>query len=275
MNGYKIILTGLLFFIWVFYGNAQKDLLQGINLGGEVGFSRLITELPKDLSGGINEFDNIANIAFDLQLSKYLAPHWEVGIGFNNAILKGYAENPDFSAEGITNTGLVSIGELDEPVEYKSRLLGQDIFFRYFFKRMDEQDHFNLNPFLKFGGGYINYMSELTLVNTGEIVPGTGKYQVKLTTGSLKFGTGFKAYLTDRFNLIASLDFNLVDYDYLDVVHNYTESKENTESAERLEVIGIYSEFKIGIYFNITQFEAGKGRRKKYGIPEYIPFSPK
>ncbi|HCE58051.1 MAG TPA: hypothetical protein DER09_09560 [Prolixibacteraceae bacterium] len=270
MNMLRFFITQLfLFIIFISTCNAQKDLLQGINLGGELGISRFLTELPMDFSGAISEFDHKTNLTFDIQLSKYVAPHWEVGTGFNNAVLSGYAETPDFSAEGVSNGGLVNIGELDGPVEYKTRLLGQDFFVRYFLIKVDEQDHLNINPFLKFGGGYINYMSELIDLNTGEVVPGTAKYQVKLTTASMKLGTGFKTYLSDRLNLIASLDFNFVDYDYLDVVHNYS------ESGERLKVTGIYTEFKIGLYINITQFEAGKGRRKKYAIPEYLPFSPK
>lgn len=258
-----------IFFAAVTTCNAQKDLLQGINLGGEIGFARLLAEFPKDFSGAISEFDNKSAISTDFQLSKYLAPHWEVGAGINMAVLKGYAENPDFSAEGVSRRGIVSIGELDEPVEYMSRMVGQDLFCRYFFKQVDEQDHFNVNPFFKFGGGFINYISELKYVSTNDYVPGTQKSPVKLTTGNLKLGTGFKSYLSGRFNLIASMDFSFADYDYLDVVHNYT------ESGERQKVIGVYSEFKIGLYFNVTQFEAGKGRRKKYAIPEYIPFSPK
>lgn len=262
----RSIITAFFFFFSVTICLAQKDLLQGINLGGELGVSRLLTEMPKDLSGTINEFDNQSGLSYSIQLSKYVTPHWELGTGLNGATIRGYAENPDLSAEGVYTPGIISIGEIDEPLEYKNTLNGQDFFIRYFFKDVTSQDHFNFNPFLKLSGGYINYNSELIYSDSGEIVQGSQKNQLKLTTGLFKLGTGFKAWLSNRFQLITSLDFCFVDYDYLDVVHNYT------EEGERQGVIGIYGEFKMGFYFNVTSFEPGKGRSKKFSIPEYLPF---
>jgi hypothetical protein len=267
MIGIKHLIAVLAFLYLSIASIAQKDLLQGINLGSQLGFSGLATELPKDFSGMINEFDNQAGLSYTLELSKYVSPYWEAGTGLNSSLLQGYAENPELSAEGVYTPGIISIGEIDEPLKYKNQLTGQDFFVRCFFKNVADQNHFNINPFLKFGGGYINYKSELTYATSAEIVPGTRKDHLKLTTGLLKLGTGFKAFISGRLQLITSLDFCFVDYDYLDVVHNFT------EEGKRQGVIGIYAEWKVGLYFNVTRFEAGKGRSKKFATPEYLPFS--
>lgn len=259
-----------LFSIIVVNSFAQISFLGGLNIGGQIGFSRINTELLKDFSETINEFDNKAGLAFNAEFSKYVYPQWEIGTSINYSNLSGENFSPSFSAEEYH---AVFIGNsITKPVEYSNRLLGQKFFLRYYFRNISRRNwKFSFNPYLTSGVGYINYKSKFNFIDTPDDIifgKGTGDYPLELTTDVFYLGAGFKTYLSPRLNMITSFNINSVNYDFLDVVHNYD------QNGNRLKIWGIYSELKIGIVFSLTSFKAGKGRNRKNSIQEYNPFTP-
>jgi hypothetical protein len=164
----------------------------------------------------------------------------------------GNTYSPEFSAEGI-QAGIPS--EINDPVEYKNKLLGLNFFLRYFFKPVGSESVFN--PFIGAGGGFKNYNSKFKYIDApdDELIFGKGTDgYTKLSTPIFFVGTGFKTSLSSHFYLVTSVDFNLVNYDFLDVMHNYI------EDGSRLGIIGLYTDFKVGIFYN---FMGSNGKNNK------------
>jgi len=264
----KYLCFAFMLLLYAEKGVAQNSIFDGWNIGAKIGGSRMIGEFPYDFSGAITEFDYNIGLAFDAELSKFLSEHWEVGFDINHTNLNGEVENPSFSAEGHHP----SFDDLlNKPVEFDNKLLGQKFFFRYYFKNVSEgSDGFHMNPFIRGGVGFLRYNSRVKYVDADDddLIFGKGqdKYYLELSTAVFTLGTGFKTTLSQKFYLLASLDFNAVGYDFLDVVHNYE------ENGDRLNLLGVYTEFKIGIFYNITGYKPGKGRSQKSAIQQYLPF---
>jgi len=247
-------------------GYSQNSAEGGINMGIKVGGSKLLAEIPNGFSQIINEFDNKTGFASAYEISKFITPHWEIGaeIGYSN--LNGNTDTPEFSAEGF-QTGIPP--DITEPVEYINKLFGQNLFFRYFFKPADSESAFI--PFIRAGGGNLNYNSKFKYVDApdNDLLFGKGtEGYTKLSTPVFFLGTGFKTSLSSQFYMVTSIDFNMVNYDFLDVVHNY----DNT--GNRLQIIGLYTEFKIGIFYNFSK-SGGDRKNKNSGSSksEHLPFS--
>jgi hypothetical protein len=267
-------------FILTFYSvsiiniiNAQVFSQSGINTGVKIGVSKLLGEIPYGFSEIINEYDNKTGFSADLEFSKYLSPHWEVGseIGFSN--LMGNTFTPEFSAEGLQD-GIPA--EIIEPVEYSNKLLGQNLFFRYFFKPYDSESLFV--PFVRAGGGYLSFHSKFKYIDAPDndllFGKGTAGYS-NLTIPVFFLGTGFKTPISQHIYLVTSIDFNMVNYDFLDVMHNYS------DEGNRLELIGLYTEFKIGIFYNFNKSGDNKSKQNNQNTSQkgslsansYLPFS--
>lgn len=246
-----------------------------INVGFKVGGSKLLGEYSSGGSGFINEFDNKTGFAFAFEVSKYISPKWEIGVDFANSNLNGSTYNPEFSAEGV-QVGIPV--EINDPVEYENKLVGQNIYFRYFFKPYKSESFFI--PFLKAGGGYLNYTSKFKYIEAPEddLLFGKGKEgYTDLSTPLFVFGTGIKSTVSPNIYVLTTVDFNFVSYDFLDVVHNYSADK------VRQQITGIYTEFKIGIYYTINNPNAKEKKEKKSNNKDkkgssakssYLPFSP-
>jgi hypothetical protein len=264
-----IILTLSLILIFnVVY--AQNFSNSGINFGAKIGVSKLLGEIPYGFSEIINEFDNKVGFASAFEISKYLSPHWEIGTEIGYSVLNGNTFSPDFSAEGL-QAGIPA--EIADPVEYKNKLFGQNFFFRYFFKPAFSESAFV--PFIHAGGGYLNYNSIFKYIDASkdDLLFGKGSEgYTKLSTPVFLLGTGFKTPLSSHLYLLTSIDFNMVNYDFLDVMHNYS------NDGNRLELIGLYTEFKIGIFYNINKSDGNKNkenRNKNRGSSSagYLPFA--
>lgn len=245
-----------------------------LNVGGKIGVARLITET--DFSTGGNEFYNHPGIAFDFEVSKYLSPHWELGAEFERTVLNGDNDLPYFSANGIHP---VHVPPVTEAVEYQNKLTGQNVFLRFFIRPADEG--FKFAPFLKAGIGYKNYKSELKYKeppldpDAKQLIFGKGSVgQANLSTAVFSSGLGFKTSITQQVYLLANFDLNMVHYDFLDVVHNYD------TAGDRSDVYGIYSQFKIGVFYTIKGEPKEKSSKKesrrkhKTPSPKYLPFAP-
>lgn len=239
---------------------AQKQNTSGLNFGAKIGASTLLSEIPYDFSKTINEFDNKAGLAYSFEVSKYISTRWELGFEWNFSNLRGSTYSPEFSAEGI-QAGIPA--EITEPVEYNNNLNGPSIFFRYYFKPVTEEVYFN--PFIRLGIGLLHYKSTFSYIDTEEVIFGTDKVGSNVNTPVLNLGTGFKTSLSPRAYLVTSIDFNMVNYDFLDVVHNFD------AEGNRQKLFGLYLEFKVGIFYNIL-LKTKKKSKSKYSATGFMPF---
>lgn len=250
---------------------AQNFSQSGFNVGAKAGVSKLLGEIPYGLTEIINEFDNKVGIASAIEISKYISPRWEIGSEIGYSILNGNTFSPEFSSEGI-QAGIPA--EINDPVEYSNKLFGQNIFFRFFFKPAGTKSAFN--TFIRAGGGYLNYNSKFKYIDAldEDILFGKGADgYTKLSTPLFFIGTGIKTSLASNFYLISSIDFNMVNYDFLDVMHNYS------NDGIRLEMIGLYTEIKIGIFYkfgksNSENNNKNRSRHNSKASNSYLPFSP-
>ncbi len=247
--------------------NAQNFFSSGLNAGVKGGASLLMAEIPYDFSHKIIEFDNKFGFSIDAELSKYLSSHWEVAISFNLSALNGESQNSSFSAEGHHPA---FIEPITEPVEYNNILTGQNIFFRFYLLPLsNSSEKVNMYPFISAGIGYLNYRSKFQYIdpNDGEIIFGKGvDGYTSLSTVNYSLGGGIKTSLTSKLYMITSMNINLVPYDFLDVVHNYD------GDGSRLDLIGVFAEFKVGIFYSLTPFTSGEGRNKKSPSQDFLPF---
>lgn len=249
---------------------AQDFSNSGLNLGVKIGGSRLLGEIKNDFSGIINEFDNKLGIASGFEVSKYLSSRWEMGVKIDYSVLNGNTYSPEFSAEGI-QWGIPS--EITEPVEYKNKMLAFDILARYYFKNANSE--LKINPFILFGGGYLNYNSIFKYISApkNEVIFGKGSEgNTVLSTPVIFLGTGIKTPVSKKMYLITSIDFNFVNYDFLDVMHNYS------TDANRLKVTGLYTSLQIGIFYNIhlkgnKNNSQNKSKNGRISNNSYLPFS--
>ena len=251
-------------------GYSQNFSESGINLGVKAGGSKLLGEIPYDFSQIITEFENKTGLSATFEISKYISPRWEIGaeIGYSN--LNGSTNTPEFSAEGFQ---YAMPDELNDPVEYINELFVQDFFFRYFFKQANAESAFI--PFIRFGGGLLNYFSKFKYIDASDddLIYGKGKEgYTKLSTPVFFLGSGFKSTISSKFYMVTSIDFNFANYDFLDVVHNYD------SSGNRIDLLGLYAEFKVGIFYTTGvsgSKSKGKSKNKLSGSPGsgYLPFS--
>lgn len=271
MNHSRLKYTLLPLFIFYFItGKTQDFSNSGINIGAKIGISRLLTET--DFSQSFSEFNNHSGLSADFEVSKYMTPRWEIGAELDFSNLNGENDNPNFSANGWHAAFVTPI---TEPVEYTNKLNGLNFFFRYFIKPADTGSKFA--PFVRAGIGYINYASEFKYKSPAEptnngIIFGKGvEDYLHLSTEVIKLGTGFKTSLSSQIYLLTNFDLNVVTYDFLDVVHNYD------SEGNRLNLIGIYPEFKLGIFYSTKNlnFEKAKkrSRKKNHTSNKFLPFS--
>lgn len=245
---------------------AQSVINAGVKLGG----SKLLGEIPTDFSGVINEFDNKIGFATALEFSKYLTQNWEIGVEIGYSNLNGSSQLSEFSAEGLQE-GIPA--NISDPTEYKNKLFGQNAFLRYYFKPASSNSVFI--PFLRMGLGYLNYYSQFKYIASAsdDLLFGKGSEGYnKLSTPVSILGTGFKSTISKELYVVSSIDLNIVNYDFLDVVHNY-----NNES-QRIKIIGLNAEFKVGIFYTINKTESknnqkGKKKNSNPGTFDHLPFA--
>ncbi len=272
-------LSNYIILAFVFISSVSNGLFAQslINVGVKMGGSKLIGEIPKGSTGIINEFDNKTGFAFAFEISKYISPRLEIGVDFVNSNLKGNTYNPVFSAAGVQGEFPY---EISDPVEYENKLVGQNIYFRYFFKPYSSESYFI--PFIKAGGGYLNYNSKFKYIEApkDDILFGKGMGKdgnTNLSTPVFVIGTGIKTTISRNIYLLTTIDFNMVNYDFLDVVHNFDDNK------KRQQITGVYTEFKIGVFYTVSipgakekkdKKNNGKNKRGSSNENSYLPFSP-
>jgi len=237
----------------------------GVIIGSNIGTSMILTEVSPDFSTRVNEFNHQPGFIFEPELNKLIGNHLEVGTTFTLTFLKGKTDNPEFSAEGFH---VSMINPITEPVQYKTRLMGQRFYLGYYFRSFEKINHpYEIEPFIRGGGGYFYYLSDFSYQDPDlGVIFGKGVNGYATLTTSVFFGTaGVKMYLSPNIFVNSSFTVNYVTYDFLDAVHNYN------ELGERSDYRGIYADFKIGIFYQFTAKGVKSGRTGTPGA--YLPFS--
>jgi hypothetical protein len=267
----KLIISTILIF-FNFLVHAQKISESGFNLGLKLGVASMLGEIPNGSFAIVKEFDHQPGFDAAIEISKDITPRIQTGIEAGVTILNGNTNSPEFSAEGINNPGLISIGEIDAPVKYQNVLSNIVIVGRYYVRNIKTESAFN--PFLSVGGGLLNYNSLLQFVESGETIVGKGQgNNNRLSTAVFRIGAGFKTTLSNKMYLITASDFNFVGYDFLDVVHNYD------SLGERQKMRGLYVGVKAGLFFNFgnsgkSQGKTSSGKKSgNSGGSEHLPFA--
>ena len=241
-----------------------------IRITGKLAISQLMAELQSDFSGGPREFDNQPGFGYGIEISKQLSANWEIGAEFLMATLKGEAASPDFSAIGYHHSMMTPI---TDPVEYKSQLFSKKIFVQYNFILNSHKN--NTNPFIRAGIGVLPYKSELRYKDdrSDAIIFGkkVGDYEEsKVSTAVYTLCPGIRTKVSSGVEFMAAVNLNMVNYDFLDVVHNYD------EKGNRLDLKGIYADVMVGIILLINdsgRFDVvSKRKGRKTGNRAYLPF---
>lgn len=256
------ILYFLLFTCGFQVNSKAQKITDGINISLKYGRSKLLAEVASDLSGHINEFTNEYDDSYDLELSKNVGKHWELGIEIGSSNIKGNTDTPNFTAEGYHYA--IPSGMTD-PVEYSNKLSSEKILVRYNFLAQSKES--KINPFLNIGLGHMSYKALLKYKDSagGDYIFGkkTGTHKdIKTTTAVYMAGAGIKIRISPNISTIAVANFNAVPYDLLDVVRNYN------SAGERIDIFGVYTDLKIGI-----SYSPGNTKKKKTTHPS-LPFAP-
>lgn len=270
-RGQSIFLVILLIISWestAQIGKHRHENTKGLNLSLKAGGSMLITEIYSDFSGAVNEFHHQPGPGFGAELSKYFSGNIEAGTELSFSWLRGGNHAPRFSANGICH---YMTEPVTEPVQYTTRLYGPKIFARYhFLPRLKESP---VNLYLKAGVGILFYESELFYKYRTEnkFIFGKGLGENKTTQVSnvvYILGSGFCYNVGPRVKFITSLNLNFVNYDFLDMVHNYD------EAGNRRQITGLFSELNIGITIQLEKSMVPFMRKVKKSYPvKHLPFA--
>lgn len=252
----------------VHLGAFTQNPTSGIIVGTKIGMAKLITEVTPDFKEHLTEFNNKNGIAIDMEVSKLLFNHWEIGTDVSLTNLKGETDNPDFTAEGIHYRMKEPI---DDPVKYSNRLIGQKFFIGYYLRSFDNITvTWMPEPFFRAGIGYIQYGVELKYKDPelGSIFgKGAGKFTDLSTSSMVLFlSAGVKNYISPNFFINTTFTCNYTNYDYLDGVYNYY------SDGTRADLRGIYTELKFGFFFQSNGSGKGSGRGKG-NMKNPLPFS--
>lgn len=230
----------------------------GIIFGTKAGLSSFTTEINNEFEKQPHEFEHGWSPAFDIEISKLFGKHFEIGMQPGYSLLKGNVQDPQFSAEGWH----ASMPEpINDPVEYHNQLYGVKFFGSYYFRRFERyQNKWRLEPFVRGGAGWIEYVSKLYYQDDPDNLifgKNTEQYdEVNLATFVIYGAAGIKTYLSDNLFINISYALNYTNYDFLDVVHNYT------PTGEDANLKGLYSEIKIGIFYHSNGGGKSKGGPK-------------
>jgi hypothetical protein len=245
-------------------GNAK-----GIYFTSKLGSSMLGTEFYSDFSGNVTEFSNRPGPSFGFEISKYITENFEAGADLSFFWLRGENDSPDFSAIGFHATMMEPI---TDPVEYTTRLYGPKIFTRYHLNLSNSRKAHPVSIYFKTGFGILFYESELFYKyrNDNEIIFGKGigaNKTSKVSNAVYVLGSGFTYAISNRIDLNTAINFNFVNYDFLDVVHNFD------SQGNRQNILGLFSDLTIGLSVKLDKSMVPFTKNKvKSPPPEYRPF---
>ena len=233
-------------------------------ISGRTGTALLLKEITPDFKFLENEFRHQSGLTVDFSISNNIKNRWEPGIIFSAYRLSGQSDLPDFSAVGNHHA---FINLYQSPVEYVTVSTSISGFIRYYFLNNSgkRKNSVYLQPYAEIGAGMNYFFTEL-----GYSVPPEGISQIIFYKGTQKSGPGpgnvaqiiaglgAKAILPGNVDLLISLNTDIVNYDCLDTVHNYTNEKRNHASS-------IVPKFLIGVTIPISSNDISN---------RHMPWSP-
>ena len=192
-----------------------------------------------------NNLGYTANIAF----TKVFVKRLETGLGLDVSSFKGKNLSPEFSANGFHND---FIPPVTKAVKYSTQLLTPLFIARYHFREISppKRGRYYLNGFIEAKVGIAFLFTELAYVapqpDQSIFVKGKGRQPVPGFNALYSVGTGFRIDIDRKWGVLAIFDINMVNYDCLDAVHNYT------ISGSRLDLKGTYTRLMIGMSYSLN-----------------------
>ncbi len=230
------------------------------------GVTVLATEYVSGIGALQNEFNHQPGLLVDFSLSRTLGKHWEVGLGMNFSQIHGRSDLPEFSANGI-HPEFMTLYQL--PVKYQTLSQYYYLFGRWYFREYAETQcyHVRLDPFVELSGGFNVLINSLKYesIPPGETTDvifekGQGARPHPGDVPGFSTGIGTRINFAGHINLITALNFDFMDYDNLDAVHNYD------DKGQRLKAIGILTRFTVGVVIPLSNRLTGK--------KPYMPWAP-
>jgi len=281
----------------------------------QVGRSALLSEMLKDFSGISNDMNNLSDWAFNVQLAKMVYDRMDVGFEFGVSNFRGYKNNPSNVNYLMRYFYFHTEGKDFQPysIYYDSDITNFTLFTRYNFINFSSfaRGYLNLNLYAKVGLGMIFISTEMGYKDKANYeftglehplyVKGRYSNMEKSSHVILSGGLGLNYQLTERIFFSGESNFQLLNADYVDGVHNYDSSlTPNMDLAEashhRVQVYDITGKFLIGItyFFNLdthhqlrmsalpwydsryrSYFSKYHNPKANKAFEEYLPFSHK
>jgi hypothetical protein len=225
------------------YGQANSGWKRGNNwfISGSTGMAILAGEATKGFELLPNEFIHSPGFAFNFDIGRTFGNQWESLLRLNAYTLFGKSSRPDFSAVGYQSS---LPGQLDQlPVEYITPNSSASIILRYMFKdnSRGQSRKARFHPFAEAGLGIHSFTSELRyqIAPFNEESPVISKIKdgdTPVGVAVITTGIGAKTGAPDRWNLVFLWNAELVDYDALDAVHNFSNGSRNHSRAVILKL---------------------------------------
>ncbi len=231
--------------------NLPEGILNQWYITGRTGMSVLLKEITPELKALNNEFRNQPGLTLDLTISKSLGEKWEPGVNFNILKLSGNSDLPNFSA---TNNHYAFLNLLQLPVKYVTIVTSFSAICRYYLFNKPGKNRVYMKPYLEFGAGINYFFTELGYTSTPpDDIPRLIYYKGTQSSGPKRgneaqanVGLGSKIVLPADIDLIISLNGDIINYDCLDAVHNYNETKRN-------HAFSIVPKFLLGVIIPIKK----------------------
>jgi len=201
-------------------------------ISGNTGLAILAGEVTKEFTYLPNEFSHRPGFSFNFDFGRTLGNRWESLFRLNAYTLFGKSNLPDFSAVGYQSSLKGQL--LQVPVEYITPNSSVSILLRYMFRNSSrgQGSTFRFNPFAEAGVGIHSFTSELRyqVAPTNENSPVILKKKdgdSPIGAGVITTGIGARTGAPDTWNLVFLWNAELINYDAVDAVHNYSEGTRN------------------------------------------------
>jgi len=258
-------LPALFLFIISFNVNSQpwnyEKVLENYLIFVNAGTSTVVTEYKRDWSGIINEMHHRSWYSYALGISKSFTQNWDFGYEYEFCFLKGFQDNPDFSAYRY---GHYKISLMDiKPVIYHTRVKCHNFVATYHFNNYKGK-RFIPFVYVKLGGSKLfselMYASDYKLIfakiGWKENMPDASVYIVNFNVGA---GLGLEWVIDQNLSINLKTDINHINDDNLDGVHNFDAPP---PEGYHNSVYGFYGRAMIGLSYYINPDRERKATRK-------------